>query len=86
VATLAGLAQLSPYHFSRAFRQSFGMPPHRYHINRRIERAKCLLANFSLSITEIGQRLGFKCFRRYLPQGCRTHAERFPPHTGIAAL
>jgi AraC-like DNA-binding protein len=59
LATLAGLAQLSPYHFSRAFRQSFGMPPHRYHINRRIERAKCLLANFSLSVTEIGQRLGF---------------------------
>jgi AraC family transcriptional regulator len=59
LATLAGVAQLSPYHFSRSFRQSFGMPPHRYHINQRIERAKRLLANFSLSITEIGQQLGF---------------------------
>jgi AraC family transcriptional regulator len=59
LATLAGLAQLSPYHFSRAFRQSFGVPPHRYHIGRRIERAKCLLGNFSLSVTEIGVRLGF---------------------------
>jgi AraC family transcriptional regulator len=59
LTTLAGLAQLSPFHFSRAFRQSFGMPPHRYHLNRRIEHAKCLLANFSLSVTEIGQRLGF---------------------------
>jgi AraC family transcriptional regulator len=59
LATLAGLAQLSPYHFSREFRQSFGVPPHRYHINRRIERAKCLLENFSLSVTEIGLRLVF---------------------------
>jgi AraC family transcriptional regulator len=40
LATLARLAQLSPYHFSRAFRQSLGMPPHRYHISRRIELAK----------------------------------------------
>jgi AraC family transcriptional regulator len=59
LATLAGLVQLSSYHFSRAFRQSFGLPPHRYHIHRRIERAKCLLADFSLSMTEIGLRLGF---------------------------
>jgi AraC family transcriptional regulator len=59
LATLAGLAQLSPYHFSRVFRQSFGMPPHHYHIHRRIERAKCLLTDFSLSVTEVGLRLGF---------------------------
>jgi AraC family transcriptional regulator len=43
----------------RAFRQSFGMPPHRYHIHQRIERAKCMLANMALSVTEIGLRLGF---------------------------
>jgi AraC family transcriptional regulator len=57
--TLAALANLSPYHFSRAFRQSFAMPPHRYHISRRIERAKCMLANIALSVTEVGQKLGF---------------------------
>jgi AraC family transcriptional regulator len=59
LAILASLAGLSPYHFSRAFRQSFAMPPHRFHINRRIERAKCMLANVSTSMTEIGLRLGF---------------------------
>jgi AraC family transcriptional regulator len=59
LSTLASLARLSPYHFSRAFRHSFGMPPHRYHISRRVERAKCLLANMSMSVTEIGLRLGF---------------------------
>ena len=43
LATLAQLTQLSPYHFCRAFKQSFGAPPHRYHATRRIERAKALL-------------------------------------------
>ena len=56
---LAELARLSPYHFCRAFKQSFGTPPHRYHISRRIERAKALLIQRSDSITEIGLDLGF---------------------------
>jgi AraC family transcriptional regulator len=59
LATLAQLTQLSPYHFCRAFKQSFGAPPHRYHATRRIERAKTLLAKRSLSVTEIGLELGF---------------------------
>jgi AraC family transcriptional regulator len=59
MSTLAEQVNLSPYHFSRTFRQSFAMPPHRYHINLRIEHAKRMLANMTLSVTEIGQRLGF---------------------------
>jgi AraC family transcriptional regulator len=59
LATLAGLARLSPYHFSRAFKQSFGVPPHRYHTNRRIERAKALLERHTPSVTHIGMMLGF---------------------------
>jgi AraC-like DNA-binding protein len=59
LAALARLVRLSPYHFSRAFKQSFGMPPHRYHTSRRIERAKIMLETHALSVTEIGLRLGF---------------------------
>jgi AraC family transcriptional regulator len=58
-SSLAELAQLSPFHFSRAFKQSFGVPPHRYLNSRRIERAKSFLAQRKLSVTEIGLDVGF---------------------------
>lgn len=59
LTTLAALVDLSPYHFLRAFRQSFGVPPHRYHIGRRIERAKAQLAEPVRSVTAIALSLGF---------------------------
>lgn len=59
LATLARLARLSTYYFCRAFKQSFGVPPHRYHTNRRIEQAKVLLASRKHSVTEVGLTLGF---------------------------
>jgi AraC family transcriptional regulator len=59
LASLAQLVRLSPYYFCRAFKQSFGLPPHRYHGSRRIERAKTLLAKPASSVTEIGLTLGF---------------------------
>jgi AraC family transcriptional regulator len=59
LAELAERAQLSVFHFSRAFKQSFGMPPHRYHTSRRIERAKILLAKPNQSVTDIALDMGF---------------------------
>jgi AraC family transcriptional regulator len=59
LATLAELARLSPCHFSRSFKRSFGLPPQRYHANRRIEWAKQLLANRELSVTAIALKVGF---------------------------
>jgi AraC family transcriptional regulator len=59
LATLASLAQLSTYHFARAFKRSFGVPPHRYHTNRRIERARALLANPKTSVAEVALEVGF---------------------------
>lgn len=60
LATLAQLVRLSPFYFCRAFKQSFGMPPHRYHSGRRIELAKTLLAKPSSSVTHVGMALGFR--------------------------
>jgi len=56
---MAQLARLSPYHFNRAFKQSFGVPPHRYHVGRRIARAKDMLADREHSINAIARELGF---------------------------
>jgi len=59
LATLAHRVRLSPYHFCRAFKRSFGMPPHRYHNARRIDHAKTLLARPTCSVTEIALTVGF---------------------------
>jgi AraC family transcriptional regulator len=59
LATLSELVRLSPHYFCRAFKQSFHVPPHRYHSSRRIEHAKVLLARPTCSVTEIGLALGF---------------------------
>ena len=59
LGTLARLARLSPYHFCRAFRQSLGLPPHRYHSRRRSECAKHLLARPAASVTQVGLTVGY---------------------------
>ena len=59
LAALAQIVGLSPFHFARAFKQSFGVPPHRYHVGRRIARAKVLLDDNIHSVTTIARDLGF---------------------------
>ena len=59
LTTLADVVRLSPYHFVRTFKQSFGLPPHRYMSRLRVEQAKALLANPAMSITQVGSNLGF---------------------------
>lgn len=60
LATLARLAHLSPYHFARAFKHSFAMPPHRYLVAARIQHAKRLLAEHELSVTGVAAAVGFR--------------------------
>jgi AraC family transcriptional regulator len=59
LATMAQLARLSPHHFCRAFKQTFGISPHRFHMRRRIERAKALLRSPLASVTSVGMAVGF---------------------------
>ena len=59
LSTLAEVAGLSPFYFSRAFKESFGLPPHRYLTSHRIDKAKVLLAQPDMSVTQIGVQLGF---------------------------
>ncbi|MGQ4648182.1 helix-turn-helix domain-containing protein [Lyngbya aestuarii] len=56
---LAAIAQMSPYHFLRLFKQSIGVTPHQYILQRRIETAKSLLKKGELSIADVAATLGF---------------------------
>ena len=72
---LSAVAQRSPAHFSRSFKQAFGEPPHAYVMKRRLERACHLMVTTSESLSEIALSAGFsdqahlcKLFRRAFGQ------------------
>jgi AraC-like DNA-binding protein len=56
---LAEMAGLSIHHFARAFKQTVGMPPHGYVLQRRIEHARQMLRNTDLPMSEIALSAGF---------------------------
>jgi len=60
LSEIAAVANLSQFHFSRAFRKTAGMTPQQFVMRQRIERAKELLAENDLPIIEISLRTGFK--------------------------
>ena len=59
VGRLAHVSGVSEAHFARCFKEAFGVPPHRYLLTRRIERAKALLRDTDLAITEIAFQTGW---------------------------
>src|SRR5690349_2656641 len=58
VAALARAALMSPAHFARRFRATYGETPYAYLMTRRIERAKALLRRGDLSVTEVCLEVG----------------------------
>jgi len=60
VRRLARVSGVSEAHFARSFKQAFGLPPHRYLLTRRIERATTLLRDTDLSITAIAFQTGWE--------------------------
>ena len=60
VRRLARVSGVSEAHFARSFKQAFGLPPHRYLLTRRIERAAALLRDTDLPITEIAFVTGWE--------------------------
>ena len=75
VSDLSTLAQLSEAFFSRAFKRTYGKPPHSYVMERRLEQASRHLLNGHASISDIALECGFtdqahlcKLFRRRMGQ------------------
>jgi AraC-like DNA-binding protein len=60
IQRLARVSAVSEAHFARSFKLAFGLPPHRYLLTRRIERATALLRDTQLSITEIAFQTGWE--------------------------
>lgn len=60
VRRLAQISHVSEAHFARSFNEAFGLPPHRYLLTRRIERALTLLRDTELSITDIAFQTGWR--------------------------
>jgi AraC family transcriptional regulator len=59
LTVLAEIACLSPYHFSRSFKQATGVGPQRYVIKRRLERARRLLRQTRQPLALIAHEAGF---------------------------
>ncbi len=59
LAELAATVEMNPQYFARTFKKAVGLSPHRYIIEKRIERAKSLLETTELPLVEVACRVGF---------------------------
>jgi AraC family transcriptional regulator len=59
LSDLAAVVQMSPFHFARLFKESTGLAPHQFVIRCRVERAKELLLQGKMGISEIATEVGF---------------------------
>lgn len=59
VPTMAQAAHMSPSHFARRYRETFGETPYQHLLTRRIERARALLRAGELTVTEVCLAVGF---------------------------
>jgi len=59
IEELAREVRISPFHFIRQFEAVFGVTPHQYRIQSRLDRAKQLLAGGEHSVTDVCMAVGF---------------------------
>jgi AraC-like DNA-binding protein len=86
VADLSAAAGLSPAHFSREFKRTFGETPHQYLLTRRLERAAALLASTDWAITDVCFAVGARSlgsfttsFRRMFGRTPLEYRAAYPP-------
>jgi AraC family transcriptional regulator len=56
---MAAVANMSKYHFAKSFRQVMGMPPYQYLVRIRVEKARKLLRDHTMSVEEVASRVGY---------------------------
>jgi AraC-like DNA-binding protein len=85
IAALARIAHVSPAHFIRRFKATFGETPHRYLQRRRIERAMYLLRTSDRKVSDICMEVGFtslgtfgRTFREIVGETPLEHRNRGP--------
>ncbi len=73
VDSLARALHLAPSYFARLFKERCGVSPKRYMLEKRMERAKELLADPEISVFEVARSLGFsdslyfsRIFKKYV--------------------
>jgi len=76
LSRLAAHIAYSPYHFTRIFKERFGLPPLYYVSSLRLQRAKELLLQTNLSVRDIGLEIG--------QQSLGTFTSRFTERVGMA--
>ena len=77
---LAAMADVSRFHFSRAFKAATGESPYQYVLRRRVERAKMLLADSQMPLDDVARSVGFhdtSHFQRAFKLRVGTSARRF---------
>jgi AraC-like DNA-binding protein len=93
VTDLARAARLSPAHFSREFRRTFGESPHQYLLTRRLERAAALLRTTDRSVADICVAVGLTSvgsfttsFGRMFGMSPTTYRAMYPPAAAHALI
>lgn len=85
IAEMAAVCRLSPYHFVRAFSKTFGVSPHQYVLNLRLDFAGKLLAQRRMSITDIADRSGFSS-QSHLTSTMKKHRNATPQQVRMGSF
>src|SRR4051794_20319839 len=93
VDDMARAAGVSRAHFSREFKQAFGVSPHAYLLTRRLERAASLLRVTDRSVTEVCMDVGWQSvgsfttsFKRMFGKTPTAYRAAFPPAAALARV
>jgi AraC family transcriptional regulator len=65
---LARVAGMSKFHFAKAFRDAMGIAPHQYLVKLRVETARALLRDDTISVSDVGGRVGYADLGQFTSQ------------------